>query len=725
MAHAIEGVNDTVASTNWSGWVDSGTTFTGAEGEWTVPSVPATATTELSSTWVGVDGWSNSSLIQTGTTQASVDGTTDYFAWYEILPSASIEVGAVSPGDQIEAEVVEDSPGQWTIAIDDLTQGAGYSGQFAYSGPGTSAEWIEEDPTNGATSQLFPFSDFGTVQLSGLAVDASDPGASTLTPVVMVNDSDDIIAYPGNLVGGAFTDYYGSPPAITTADLPAATIDTSYATTLAASGGTAPYTWSIASASPPPWLSLNSSTGGLSGTPAAAGISTVTFEVTDNNGFEGTMALAVAVLNDPGVYVPLTPTRICDTRANNPSGLSGPGAQCNGSGNAGKTLSAGGTLGINVAGSFGVPASGVTAVVLNVTEAGAGGGGYFTLFPTGAGRPTASDLNFTANHAVPNLVEVGVGTSGDVSLYSAARADAIVDLEGYVTTAAQAGAGLYDALSTPARICDTRGGNPSQLSGGTTQCNTNLASGSPDNLIGPTTPLTITVTGLGGVPSVGVEAAVLNVTVAKSQSAGYVTAYPTGATQPTASNVNFGAGQAVANRVIVPVNPTTGQVTFYSASPTDVIVDVSGYYTSTGGTGAEFTPEPAPVRICDTRGSNPSELVSPYTQCNADTSPGSPANPIGSAASRTGQATGLAYVPTGATAAVLNVTAVAPSAPTYLTLYPKGSPPTTSDLNPPAGGVLANLVVVTLTGTGTFKVYNAAGNTNVLIDVAGWYTSPA
>jgi hypothetical protein len=71
----------------------------------------------------------------------------------------------------------------------------------------------------------------------------------------------------------------------------------------------------------------------------------------------------------------------------------------------------------------------------------------------------------------------------------------------------------------------------------------------------------------------------------------------------------------------------------------------------------------------------------------------------------------------------LNVTAVAPSTSTYLTLYPAGSPPTTSDLNPPAGAILANLVVATLTDAGTFDVYNAAGTTNVAIDVAGWYTN--
>jgi hypothetical protein len=554
---------------------------------------------------------------------------------------------------------------------------------------------------------------------------ASPTGVSYLFATVCVSSSQCYAVGDGDTSpdDGGLILAGGTPPSVSTASLPPATVGSAYSTPLAATGGASPYTWSVSGGSLPEGLNLDPSSGIVSGTPTAAGVSDVTFEVTDNLGFVDTASLPLTVLNDPGVYVPLTPTRICDTRAGNPSGLNGLSAQCNGLGNAGETLSAGGTLDIDVAGSFGVPASDVTAAVLNVTEAGASGAGYFTLFPTGSGRPTASDLNFTANHAVPNLVEVGVGTSGQVSLYSAARADAIVDLEGYVTTTAQAGAGLYDALPTPARICDTRGGNPSQLSGGATQCNPDVASGSPDNLIGPTTPLTVTVTGLGGVPATGVEAAVLNVTVAKSKSAGYVTAYPAGATQPTASNVNFGAGQAIANRVIVPVNPTTGQVTLYSSSSTDIIVDVSGYYTSAGGVGAEFTPEPAPARICDSRGSNPSGLVSPYTQCNTDVVSGSPANPIGSAVSRTVQATGLGYVPTGATAVVLNLTAVAPSVSTYLTLYPEGSPPTTSDLNPPAGGVLANLVVATLTNAGTFDVYNAAGNTNIVIDVAGWYTN--
>jgi hypothetical protein len=128
------------------------------------------------------------------------------------------------------------------------------------------------------------------------------------------------------------------------------------------------------------------------------------------------------------------------------------------------------------------------------------------------------------------------------------------------------------------------------------------------------------------------------------------------------------------------------------------------------------------VRICDTRGSNASGLVAPYTQCNTDTDPGSPSDPIGANASITVQSSGLGYVPSGASAVVLNLTAVSTTTGTYLTVYPEGTAPTTSDLNPPGGGPVANLVEATLTGTGGFRVYNAGGDTNIVVDVAGWYS---
>ena len=88
----------------------------------------------------------------------------------------------------------------------------------------------------------------------------------------------------------------------------------------------------------------------------------------------------------------------------------------------------------------------MTAVVLSVATANAKGPGHFTLFPAGQSQPTAANLNYATGQVVPNLVEVGVGAGGAVSLYSSASSDAVVDLEGYVTTTAQCGAGLYNAL---------------------------------------------------------------------------------------------------------------------------------------------------------------------------------------------------------------------------------------------------------------------------------------
>jgi hypothetical protein len=463
--------------------------------------------------------------------------------------------------------------------------------------------------------------------------------------------------------------------------------------------------------------SLVSGGGSCTSSAAPAGADTVTATYSGNSSFATSSgAGALPVFENPGVYMPLNPVRVCDTRSGN--GLSGDASQCNGD-----TLGPGGTLTFDVAGEFGVPSTNVTAVVLNVTTVDSTSAGYFTLYPAGQSLSTTSDLNFSPGQTVPNLVEVGVGTDGAISLYSAARSDAVIDLQGYVTSTPQSGEGLYNALSSPARICDTRGSNASSLSGDDTQCNTNTSQGSPDDVIGPSNPLTITVTGHGGVPSSGVSAVVLNVTVTNPHGAGYVTVFPAGQSQPTASNVNYVSGQTAANRTIVPVNGS-GQATLYAAADTDLIVDVSGYYTATGGTtGSEFTPELAPVRICDTRGSNASDLSNPYTQCNPEISAGSPDDPVGPGASDTIQAVGLGFIPSGANAVVTNLTAVSSSAFTYLAMYPQGAPPATSDLNPSGGGAMANLVVVTLTSAGSFDLFNAAGRTNVALDVEGWYSS--
>ncbi len=137
-----------------------------------------------------------------------------------------------------------------------------------------------------------------------------------------------------------------------------------------------------------------------------------------------------------GPYTPVVPTLICDTRPGNPSALSGPSAQCDG-----KTIGAGNTLELAVAGdNRGVPAGATTAVV-DVTVAHPDGAGYLTLWPPGTARPTTSNVAYAAGAVVSGMAVVGLSPSGEMEIYSSARANVVVDLDGYVGTSSPAGGG--------------------------------------------------------------------------------------------------------------------------------------------------------------------------------------------------------------------------------------------------------------------------------------------
>jgi hypothetical protein len=395
----------------------------------------------------------------------------------------------------------------------------------------------------------------------------------------------------------------------------------------------------------------------------------------------------LAVVNGTA-YTPITPTRVCDTRAGNPSALSGAAAQCDG-----KTLHAGLPLEVTVAGLAGVPASGVGAVMLTVTVTDPSSSGFLTVYPAGQAAPLSSNLNFTAGETVANSVEVGLGSGGQIAIVTdASAADVVVDVEGYVVTTALFGSGLYNGL-TPARICDTRTGTSNQCSGKT---------------MGPNATMTVHVAGLAGVPA-SAEAVALNVTVTDTTGpGGYLTVYP-GGSRPLASNLNWTAGQTVANLVVAAVN-SSGEVTIYNHSGSaDVVVDVLGYYSGPGGTGSQFTPATTPTRICDTRaGSKPSN------QCAGKT--------MSAGGTMTVQVSGLAGVPAGATAVAVNVTVTNTTAASYLTIFPSGTRPLASSLNWEAGATVPNLVIATLSSTGEITIYNHAGTADVVIDVMGWYS---
>jgi hypothetical protein len=209
----ISGTVETEESNNWSGYIDTGPTFTAISSQWVVPPVQPSAAPEYSATWIGIDGVNNTSLIQTGTSQDTSNGTTSYDDWYEILPANETVIGAVSPGDHMTASVNENSPGTWTIAIDDTTSGQNFSRAFAYSGPQASAEWVEEAPTvDGQQSNL---ADFGTAHFTGIAETNSGSSSVVQSPVDMINGGGTVIASPGAISGNSFTiTYDGSAPAV-------------------------------------------------------------------------------------------------------------------------------------------------------------------------------------------------------------------------------------------------------------------------------------------------------------------------------------------------------------------------------------------------------------------------------------------------------------------------------------------------------------------------------
>src|SRR5665648_431547 len=391
---------------------------------------------------------------------------------------------------------------------------------------------------------------------------------------------------------------------------------------------------------------------------------------------------ASAAVSTPGGFTPLSPSRLLDTRA----GVGAPKAP----------VVAGGTVALQVTGRGGVPASGVSAVVLNVTVTAPTRAGYLTVYGDGTTRPLASNLNFIPAQTVPNLVIAPVGANGKVALYngSAGTVQLIADVSGYYLAGAPSVAGAFGSLS-PSRLLDTRDGvgapRAPVVAGGTVH---------------------LKVTGRGGVPAFGVSAVVLNVTVTAPTRAGYLTVYGAGFPRPTASNLNFIPGQTVPNLVIAPVG-TGGKVDLYNGSTgtLQLIADVSGYYRAGVPSVAGAFGSLAPSRLLDTRAGV-----------------GAPKAPVVAGGTVHLKVTGRGGVPAfGVSAVVLNVTVTAPTKPGYVTVYGDGTTrPTASNLNFIPAQTVPNLVIAPVGTNGKVALYNGStGTVQLVADVAGYYRSEA
>jgi len=294
---------------------------------------------------------------------------------------------------------------------------------------------------------------------------------------------------------------------------------------------------------------------------------------------------------------------------------------------------------------------------------------------------------------VPNAVTVQVAADLRVSVFASVGTDLVIDVLGvYAAAPAGPGGGGFGGVQ-PRRILDTRTDpSPAPFT----------PSSTPGVLGGTYKGLTV----VGDAVPADAVAVVLNVAaVPRPGSApGYVTVFPAGRPLPTASNLNTDGRGIVANQVTARVG-AGGRVDLYVHTPTDLVVDVMGYYASGTVVRGGFTAID-PTRFMDTRTPGVGYVVDPTTGL-----------PVCVLVDRSG-------VPTTAEAAVVNVTVTGPTNNGYVTVWPDSSPqPLASSLNYVTGQTVANAATVGLGAGGGLALYTRFP-AQLVLDVAGWFSSP-
>ncbi len=384
---------------------------------------------------------------------------------------------------------------------------------------------------------------------------------------------------------------------------------------------------------------------------------------------------APVTIGEPSRYTPVAPERLLDTRI----GLGAPTG----------ALGVNGQIRLSVAGRGPVPSSGVDAVVLNVTATEAAGAGFVTVFPAGSPRPNVSSLNLEfAGQTAANQVTVELGANGAVDLFSQSGTHLVADVEGYYIADTSSRAGRFVAAPVPQRLLDTRDGT-----------------GAPAGQLGIGGRIDLQVRGVGPVPASGVSAVVLNLTGVNGAVPGFVTAWPSGAARPEASNLNLAPGEIRPNLVTVPLG-ADGKVSLFTQAPGHLVADVIGWYTDATAPESSaglFVPI-SPTRVLDTRTARLAPLGVGETI-------------------RIGIGGTVVDPDRRAAALVVNATITAAGSAGFVTLWPAGqNRPLSSNLNASRPGqTVPNAAVVGL-GSGAFDAFSQSG-THLVFDVAGWFQS--
>ena len=398
----------------------------------------------------------------------------------------------------------------------------------------------------------------------------------------------------------------------------------------------------------------------------------------------GTAAFTVtqeAYQQRPLGFVPLGPERVVDTRVN--GGISG---------DLGPHAMEANTERLFPIGLQYFQRWNVMAYALNVTAVPAGPLGYLTLWPGWTSRPWASTLNSLDGRIVANAAIVPAGPENGVKVYASATTDVIIDWNGIFVPMDQPGhpVGASGALAfyilPPCRVVDTRvAGMPPGL-------------GTPSLVGSRSFGLRY---GTCGIPATA-KAYSLNATVIPSGPLGYLKLWPSTAySPPEVSTLNSDDGSIVANAAIV-LAGNEGAIGVTASSPSDVVLDINGYFAPPGMPNALNFYLVTPCRVADTRDGDGHAI------------PGGTSRDFNLPASNCG-------VPPTAKAYSVNITVV-PSGPLgYLTAWPAGTAqPVVSTLNSPKGRILANAAIVPAGANGAMSVYVSA-DSHVVIDINGYF----
>jgi hypothetical protein len=346
---------------------------------------------------------------------------------------------------------------------------------------------------------------------------------------------------------------------------------------------------------------------------------------------------------------------------------------------------------IKVAGLAGVPDDGsVGAISLNATVGTAPGSG--TLF----GRPDADSsrtsmliYNGNTGEYVSNTATVAVGSDGTIQIMAETSARVILDVQGYYTsnTDGTAAGGFVPVAGK--RFVDTRSGL-----------------GAPQATIAPGKSIDVQVTGTNDVPA-GASGAVVNLIAINSTSSdGNLTPYATGSTKPL-NSLHYTPSATTSIQAQVALSADGKMTIANSSSTVNLVIDMQGYFTAAGSTGASFTP--ATGRAYDSRTAGNTALAKNETR----------SIPIAGTA-------GVPAVGSGITAVVLTLIVSHGGSDGRAAVWADGAAkPDTTAINFQADEIRTNTVTVPLGANGKISLNNVADATNYVIDVQGWYINPA